>query len=135
VMLAKYNLATGLVALVGNVVLTALYLARLHAPAVVANALAVGTLMIVNFFVADRWIFRPMPAPVLVAAALCLWSAPASAQPSAETVQAWNRYVAQTEARIERARATVMSEREASAERGLDMVFGETIDVPSGAIH
>jgi len=51
----------------------------------------------------------------------------ASAQPAAETVQAWDRYVAQLEARVERERTS-----NAPAPSG---VYGETIDVPSGAIH
>jgi len=59
---AQYNAATGLVALTGNVVLTAVFLAALHAPAILANALAVATLTIVNFVVADRWIFRSRSA-------------------------------------------------------------------------
>ncbi len=139
---ARYNVATGLVAIGGNVVLTALYLALLHSPAIVANTLAVATLTIVNFFVADRWIFKSQVASLkfqflfLVTCYVFLFASPVFAQPSPETIHAWDRYVAQTEARIERTRAvTAPLSREALAERGDTSISGETVDVPSGAIH
>jgi len=120
---AKYNAATGLVAIVGNVGLTALYLSLLTVPAVVANALSVVTLTIVNVVVADRWIFTSL----FVAVAALVAPRPAAAQPSRETIQAWDGYVAQMEARIEHARA-------ANAPPSFD-VSGDTVDVPGGAIH
>jgi len=121
----KYNVATGVVAIVGNVALTAVYLALLRVPTVAANAIAVVTLAVVNFLLADRILVPRLSA--VIAAALCLCSGTASAQPSSETIQAWDRYVAQAEARIERARGV-------NAPPSTE-VTGETIDVPSGAIH
>jgi hypothetical protein len=56
-----------------------------------------------------------------------LFASPVFAQPSPETIQAWDRYVARTEAGIERSRA-------AKAPPCME-ISGETIDVPLGAIH
>jgi putative flippase GtrA len=56
--LLRYLVAGNAVALAGNIFLTAIYCQLLHVPAVAANAMAVGTLAVVNFGIADRWVFR-----------------------------------------------------------------------------
>ena len=124
---ARFNVATGLTSIGGNIALMAIYVGVIDLPPIVANALAVATMSVVNFFVADRWVF---------AVAILLAAAPADAgtrlgpynQP--ETVAAWNRYVADVEARAERTHAAARADsagREIRAE-------GESIGVPSGTI-
>ena len=54
---ARYNVATGVLAIAGNVAVTGLFLALLDLPIVIANLCAVLTLTVASFFVADRWIF------------------------------------------------------------------------------
>jgi putative flippase GtrA len=117
---ARFNLATGITSIAGNVVLMAAFIGLIGLSPVSANVLAVGTMSVVNFFVSDRWVFA--------IALVCLSANSASAAPRTETIEAWNRYVAETEQRVE---ATVSSPR--SADRDL-RAEGESIGVPSGTI-
>jgi putative flippase GtrA len=55
--LARFAATTGVTSLLGNVFLTAIYAGSFGLPAPVANALAVASLSVANFFVADRWVF------------------------------------------------------------------------------
>ena len=57
--LARFHAASGLVSLVGSVALTLALVEWLHAPIVFANACAVAILGLVNFVVADRFVFEP----------------------------------------------------------------------------
>ena len=60
---ARFNVATGIVGVGGNLAVVALYVIVFGLPPVMANVLAVATLSIINFIVADRWIFRATPRP------------------------------------------------------------------------
>jgi putative flippase GtrA len=55
--LGRFN-AAGVTSILGNVALTAIYRELTGCPVLVANALAVLTMTVVNFHVADRWIFN-----------------------------------------------------------------------------
>jgi putative flippase GtrA len=55
--LGRFN-AAGVTAIAGNLVLTAAYRELTGCPVLAANALAVLTMTVVNFRVADRWVFR-----------------------------------------------------------------------------
>jgi dolichol-phosphate mannosyltransferase len=55
--LLLFNGSTAVVSIAGNVILTALLVGFLHVAPVVATALAVTALSIVNYTVARRWIF------------------------------------------------------------------------------
>ena len=122
----RYNAATGLVSIAGNVVLTGLFLAALPLNAIGANLLAVAALTIANFFVADRWVFPRLAASAAVAASVVAVPGIASAQPSTETLQAWDRYITTVEARIDRERDVVLASTE---------IAGETIAIEAGTIH
>ena len=153
---ARFNIATGITSIAGNVVLMAIYIGVLGLPPIVANAMAVGTMSVVNFFVADRWVFATTvnspprrirgtrrvkrtgqrdstsassvsPVVVIFVAVLAL-STTASAAPPHEAVDAWNRYVVETEARFE---AAASSSRPADHDVRAD---GESLGVPSGTI-
>jgi putative flippase GtrA len=61
VRLARFNGATAVVSIGGNVLLTTVMVHRLGLPLLVANALAVLALSVVTFLCADRLVFRPPP--------------------------------------------------------------------------
>ena len=54
----RFHAASGLVSLAGNVALTVALVEWLHVPVVAANACAVALLGLVNFVVADRYVFE-----------------------------------------------------------------------------
>ncbi|HUS12129.1 MAG TPA: GtrA family protein [Pyrinomonadaceae bacterium] len=56
--LAKFNLTTGLVSIVGNLVLMSVLVGRLRMPVTPANALTVAACSILSFFLADRIAFE-----------------------------------------------------------------------------
>jgi putative flippase GtrA len=55
----RFHAASGLVSLAGNVALTLALVEWLHAPVVIANGCAVVLLGLVNFVLADRFVFEP----------------------------------------------------------------------------
>lgn len=141
----RFNLTTGLVSIAGNAVLMGIYAGALGLPTVLASLIAVGTLSIVNFMVTDRWVFQgvrikpdatyvPAPSRTLIGVGmLMLVPVVAWAQPKPETLDAWNRYVAETETRLDRTRTRGLS----TSARGADVTapWGEIVDVPSGSLH
>jgi putative flippase GtrA len=151
--LLRFHVANGLISITGNVTLMAGLVGLLGLPAVPANALAVGAMSVLNFVMADRWVFgagrtaaplkrRPTRAPALKRRRACvtcvvILAASTAARTEArlgprnqpDTVAAWERYVATTEERLERTRAP-------HAPRGSDAIAaaGESVHVPSGTI-
>jgi len=129
---ARFQLANGLASIGGNAVMMGLLAGALGWPLIPANVVAVALMSLVNFVTADRWVFpgpggRRLVAAMLGVACLCVPSI-AAAQ-SAETIEAWQRYVAVTEARLERSRTLP---RAATIEA--IAADGESIRVPSGTI-
>ncbi len=55
--LARFHAGVGTVSLAGNVGITVALVEYLHLTVVLANACAAGTLSVLNFYVADRWVF------------------------------------------------------------------------------
>src|SRR5262249_32189701 len=53
---ASFHCLNGVTSLLGNVVLVALLIDRLHLSILVANVIAVLALSLVNFLAADRWV-------------------------------------------------------------------------------
>ena len=127
----RFNMTTGLTSIAGNAVLMAVSVGVMRLPGAAANVLAVGTLSVVNFVVSDRWVFQtgaegiepverkgregrkewlavsPLTSvAAAIVAAMCA-ATTVQAAPAAATVAAWNRYVAEVEARIERERAAL----------------------------
>jgi putative flippase GtrA len=66
--LLRFHLGTGLTSLLGNLAVTTFAVEALHLPALLANAMAVGTTSLANFLVADRYVFSSTSATVIVAA-------------------------------------------------------------------
>ena len=139
----RFNVTTGVVSIAGNAALMGIYAGTFGLPPIVANVIAVGTLSIVNFAVTDRWVFKKVrvkPDATYVRAAsrtaivvgiLMVVPVRAWAQPKPETLDAWNHYVAETEARLNRTRGL------STSARGSDVTgpWGEIVDVPSGSLH
>jgi putative flippase GtrA len=57
----RFHLATGAISIVSNTVLTVAFKHWLPIPLLAANVLAVATTAILNFVVADRWVFKGTP--------------------------------------------------------------------------
>jgi dolichol-phosphate mannosyltransferase len=55
--MARFHAGAGIVSLVGNVAITVALVEWLHVPAAVANTCAAGVLTVLNFRLADRWVF------------------------------------------------------------------------------
>jgi putative flippase GtrA len=116
----RFNAANGLSSIAGNIIVTGIFVRLFHLPVVAANAVAVVVMSAINFIVADRWVF---------AALLLLVPSSASAAPTPSALQAWNDYVARTEARLAAGSAAGVSmppERIVAA--------GDTIDVGAATI-
>lgn len=56
--LLRFHAATGAISIVSNTVLTLLFKSWLPIPLLAANVLAVGATAMLNFLVADLWVFR-----------------------------------------------------------------------------
>jgi len=153
--LVRFNVATGFISIVGNLVLMEILVEALGLPPLVGNAIAVGLLSVVNFIVSDRWVFTLPPSPTgfrlrakgasarQVGAAgppsptgygaaglvvLLLFSpVDATAGPSQATLRAWDAYVAQAEAQLDRAPRLVVR-------AGAHTTDGASADVSGGTI-
>jgi putative flippase GtrA len=127
--LLRFHLTTGATSIAGNIllVLPLVHIAGLDA--VIANVLAVAAMSLVNYLVADRFVFPPSRAAVGVTAlAAALMVVPVSAGAAdltPQTVAAWNQHVAATEATLAHA-----PRPDKSAEPA-----GREIEVPGGLIH
>lgn len=56
--LLRFHLGNGLVSIVGNVVLMRLLVGKSHVPLLPANAIAITICAMLNFLLADRWVFH-----------------------------------------------------------------------------
>ena len=125
----RYNATTGAISIVGNAALMDVLVGALGMNPIVANAMVVGVMAVANFVVADRWVFRIVAAGALVMMSVRTEAGarigPAN-QP--ETVAAWNRYVAETEARL------AVTGSPAVRAGDLIVASGDSIDVPAGTI-
>jgi putative flippase GtrA len=59
--LLRFNLTTGALSIVSNVVLMGVLVSRLHLPYLPANLLAIAATSLVNYLVADRFVFSSEP--------------------------------------------------------------------------
>lgn len=119
--LGRYHATTAVVSIVGNLLLTAAFVEIAGAPAVLANAAAVGAMAAANFLVADRWVFARRAAPALLL--MFVFAPVGAAEESPDTIAAWNEFVARAETRLHACRC----------EAGVPE--GRTVDIPGGTIH
>jgi putative flippase GtrA len=117
---ARFHVANGISSIIGNVIVTGLFIRTLHLRIVAANAIAVVVMSAINFAVADRWVFATL---------LLLVPASASAAPTPATLQAWSEYVARTEARIAHGSTAGPS----TTPVGID-ASGDTLDIGAATI-
>jgi putative flippase GtrA len=120
----QFHAANGLTSVAGNVILTSA-LERAGVPGIqLANAIAVVTLSVVNFALADRWVFTSR-VPIACVAVLVFAGRADAAGPSAATLRAWDQHVREVESSLAaHANDPSVSEPE-----------GRTIGVPDGTIH
>jgi len=121
--LSRFHAATGLTSIAVNVTLTWALVRFLALPPIAANAAAVAAASLVNFLLADRWVFRGAAAGC---AACLLVAAPASAQPTARADTGWLQYLREVEPELQSTVSPCEPNREPE---------GSTVDVPDGAIH
>jgi len=140
--LVRFNVATGLISIGGNLILMEILVEALGLPPLIGNAIAVGLLSVVNFIVSDRWVFTLPPSPgcgvtgppsptgfgVAGLVTLVLFSpVEATAGPSQATLRAWDAYVARAEAQLDPAPRPVLRAGGYATE-------GASSDVPGGTI-
>jgi putative flippase GtrA len=140
--LLRFHLANGLLSIAGNAALMALLVGIFGLHALPANALAVAAMSIVNFTMADRWVFRaaaPLERASAFVTCLALIVLGASLHADAnlgpadqpETLAAWERYVAVTEARLEQTRTSAAPPGTLTTAIAAG---GDSLHVPGGTI-
>ena len=123
---ARYQITTGATSIVGNLLCTLMLVEMMGIPVLAANVAAVMAMSTANFLVSDRWVFAQRAAGVAAALAVVSVSPASGAELKPETLAAWNRYVADTEARF-------VPDR--SADTRNDQPDGRATGVPGGTIH
>lgn len=124
--LARFNLTSGLTSIAGNLGLMVFFVRQIGLEPIVANVLAVAALTVLNFVIADGWVFSARAT--FVGVLMCAAAPASAAGPQPDTIAAWNAFVSATETRIRRD----VKEVRASPPAGLN---GETIAVAGGTIH
>ena len=61
--LVRFNLSTGLISIVGNLVLMRLFVGSLHLQYMVANIVSIGACSLANFWASDRMVFQAGLSP------------------------------------------------------------------------
>jgi putative flippase GtrA len=123
--LLRFHLTTGVVSLAGNVLLVLLAARVLGVGSVLANALAVAAMSLLNFLAADRYVFTPVQAAFIVLP-LVLAPVPAAAtELTPPTLEAWSEYVSRTEAALP---------GRSELDRPMEPA-GREIPIPGGLIH
>jgi putative flippase GtrA len=124
----RFEVGNGFVSIVSNVVLTYLYKEVAGLPLVAANLAAIVTAALLNFWVAQAWVFRGfilfavlLPHPARAAMITT------TLQP--QTVAAWDRYIAGFDHGTIRPALTVKGDKPAL------MDLNPNGDVPDGFIH
>jgi putative flippase GtrA len=56
--IAKFNTSTGLISLIGNLLLMKVFVSNLHLPIILANLLAIASCSIFNFLVSHLFVFQ-----------------------------------------------------------------------------
>jgi putative flippase GtrA len=97
--LVKFNLTNGLTSILGSAGLVVILVHGFGLNVILANILTVIALSFANFLIADSWVFA---AAAMAAVSVLGTPASAAAQPSADTLAAWDRVVSSTEARLQR---------------------------------
>jgi putative flippase GtrA len=129
--LIRFNALTALTSILGNLLLTALFVEHTGRDPVMANIVSVAVLSVINFIGADRLVFRAGAALLATAIAVNAHASGVEATLQAKTVRDFAKYVAAVEARrsaevtgsgpflaIERQPAAQLSQTMAALKRG-----------------
>jgi putative flippase GtrA len=130
----RFQLGNGAASIVGNAFLMALFVGLAGLPAIPANILSVATMSVVNFLTADRWVFPRrdrVSLTAIVCCAVCVLPARSAWAQTPDTIAAWDRYVTETEVRLERAR--VARHPRTTATEGIT-ASGASVRAPGGTI-
>jgi putative flippase GtrA len=57
--LARFNVSTGLISIVGNLLVMRALVGGFGFNVILANLIAIATCAVINFLVNDRWVFSP----------------------------------------------------------------------------
>jgi putative flippase GtrA len=126
--LVRFHLGNGFVSIVSNVVLTYLYKEIAGLPLVAANLAAIVTAALLNFWVAQAWVFRglvflalffPHPARAAVITTTL----------QSQTVASWDKYIAAFE------RAPARPPLQVNQDKPTLIDLNGNGDVPDGFIH
>ena len=123
---ARYQVTTGTTSIVGNLLCMLVFVELLGIPVLAANAVAVTAMSLANFVVADRWVFARRTVAVAAVLATASAASASAAELTPATLAAWDRYVADTEARLGPHRL---------ADTRSNQPEGDAIGVPGGTIH
>ncbi len=125
--LLRFHVGNGFVSIVSNVVLTFFYKEVVGLPLLAANFAAIITAALVNFWVAQAWVFRG-----IVFCMLC-WhpvkAAVITTTLQSQTVASWDKYIAAFE------RAPARPVIQVKSEKPVLMDLNVNGDVPDGFIH
>ena len=61
--LLRFNLTTGAVSILGNLLIMRLLVGEAHCRTVIANLISIAACSVLNFLVSDRWVFRCALSP------------------------------------------------------------------------
>ena len=123
--LLQFQLTTGVTSVAGNVLLVLVGVAALGLGPVVANCLAVGAMSLANYLVADRCVFRRVQTAALVVVLGLMPGSADAAELTSQTLAAWTRHVAATEASL----------TGAPVADGLREPSGRETRIPGGIVH
>jgi len=125
--LLRFHLGNGFLSIVSNVVLTSMYKEIVGLPLMAANFAAIVTAALLNFWVAQAWVFRGLVFFVICSRLLHGAVITTTLQP--QTVVSWNRYIDV----FEKAPSRPLLEVKGDKPTLIDLNVNG--DVPDGFIH
>jgi putative flippase GtrA len=125
--LLRFHLGNGLVSIASNVVLTSFYKETVGLPLLAANFAAIVTAALLNFWVAQAWVFRGLIFFVVCSRLINGAVITTTLQP--QTVAAWDKYIANFERTPARPLLPVKGEKPTLMDLNVNG------DVPDGFVH
>jgi putative flippase GtrA len=125
--LVRFHVANGFVSIVSNVVLTYLYKEIAGLPLLAANFAAIVTAALLNFWVAQAWVFRGLVFFALLCSQAKAAVITTTLQP--QTVAAWDRYITTFDL------GTFRPALNPKGEKPMLMDLNVNGEVPDGYIH
>jgi len=95
--LVRFHAGTAATSIGGNLAVMSVLMRPGELGPLPANAIAVVVVSVINYLLADRWVFGSAGAAAVVAMAVVAWPTNASAGPPQQALRAWSEVVAATE--------------------------------------